>query len=127
MVGQIITLSERAVLDQNFKKNKKLNNYITTILRSGELLSEIKRLQINMNEKLLTTTVSKILEVVKKVDKNLLQIRPTPAELIIKSSGEDYDINDYVADIVQLLSCKDVIKEVNKDLGKINTKSLTDF
>ncbi|MEM3122295.1 MAG: hypothetical protein QXH60_02530 [Candidatus Pacearchaeota archaeon] len=120
-LAQIITLSERTILDQNFKRNKKLNNYITTILRSSELLSEIKRLQTNMNEKLLTTTVSKILEVVKRVDKNLLQIRPTPAELMIKSSGEDYDINDYVADIVQLLSCKDVIKEVSKDLGKINT------
>lgn len=41
-LGQIITLSERAVLDQNFKKNKRLNNYITTILKNKELLSEVK-------------------------------------------------------------------------------------
>jgi hypothetical protein len=38
-----------------------------------------------------------------------LNIRPTPAEIIIKSYGEDYNIKDYVADIIQFLSCKEVI------------------
>lgn len=58
----------------------------------------------------------------KKTDRNLLQIKPIPAEIIIKSSGMDYDVNDYVGDIIQFLSCNNVVKEINKDLEKINTK-----
>lgn len=126
-LGQIITLSERAILDQNFKKNKKLNNYITTIIRNKELLAEVKKFQLNMNEKTLTTIVLKVIEIIRETDKNLLQIKPIPAELIIKSSGIDYNVDDYIGDIVQFLSCSDVVKEINKDLEKINTKSLSDF
>ncbi len=44
-LGQIITMSERAVLDQNFKKNKNLNNYVISILKNKEILSEIKKFQ----------------------------------------------------------------------------------
>ncbi len=124
-LGQIIALSERAILDQNFKKNKKLNNYITSIIKNKELLSKIKQIQTNKNEKLLTTIASKILDSIRDIDKNLLQIKPIPAELIIKSSGENYNINDYIVDIVQFLSCNEVVKEVIKDLERVNTKSLT--
>lgn len=46
---------------------------------------------------------------IKQYDKNLLDIRPTLAETIIKSSEEDYNIRDYVADIIQFLSCKEVV------------------
>jgi len=46
---------------------------------------------------------------VKKYDENLLDIRPTPAEIIIKYSGEDYNIKDYIADIIQFLSCEEII------------------
>jgi len=126
-LGQIIALSERVILDQNFKRNKTLSNYITTILRNDELLSEIKKFQTNINKKVLTMIISKILEAVSNTDKNLLQIKPIPAELIIKSFGGDYDIKDYIADIVQFLSCSEVVKEINKDLKKINTKSLSNF
>lgn len=118
-LGQIITLSERAILDQNFKKNKKLNNYITTILKNEELLSEVKNFQASKNEKTLKIITSKIVESIKKLDKNLLQIKPLPAELIIKASGEDYSIDDYVADIVQFLSCTGVSEEIIKELEKI--------
>ena len=121
-LGQIITLSERAILDQNFKKNKKLNNFIITIVKSKELLSEIRKFKIDISENSLQKVVMKILETIKKVDKGLLQIKPIPAELIVKSSGVDYNIEDYIGDIVQFLSCDDVVKEINKDLEKINTK-----
>lgn len=126
-LGQIITLSERSILDQNFKKNKKLNNFIITIVKSKELLSEIRKFKIDKSEKSLQKVVMKILETIKKVDKDLLQIKPIPAELIVKSSGVDYNIEDYIGDIVQFLSCDDVVKEINKDLEKINTKSLSDL
>jgi len=32
-LGQILTLSERAILDQNFKRYKNLNNYVLSIIR----------------------------------------------------------------------------------------------
>lgn len=108
-LGQIIAMSERAVLDQNFKKNKNLNNYITSILRNNEILSEVKKFQLSRDDKTLKEVTVKIIDMIKQYDKNLLDIRPTPAEVIIKSSGEDYNIRDYVADIIQFLSCKDVV------------------
>jgi hypothetical protein len=51
----------------------------------------------------------RIIEMIKDYDENLLETRPAPGEIIINSSEEGYDIKDYVADIVQFLSCKDVI------------------
>jgi hypothetical protein len=108
-LGQIITMSERAVLDQNFKKNKNLNNYVISILKNSEILSQVKKFQLSRDDKTLEEVTNRMIEIIKKYDKNLLDIGPTPAEIIIKSSGEDYDIRDYVADIIQFLSCKDVI------------------
>ncbi|MEM4066530.1 MAG: hypothetical protein QXV17_06700 [Candidatus Micrarchaeaceae archaeon] len=108
-LGQIITMSERTVLDQNFKKNKKLNNYVISILKNNEMLSEVEKFRSERNDKSLEDVTEKIIEKIKHYDKNLLDIRPTPAEIIIKSSGEDYNIKDYVADIIQFLSCKEIV------------------
>ena len=108
-LGQIITMSERAVLDRNFKKNKNLNNYVISILKNDEILSDIKKFQLNRNNKTLKEVTDRIIEMIKQHDKKLLDIRPTPAEIIIKSSGEDYNTRDYVGDIIQFLSCKEVI------------------
>ncbi|MHA2675771.1 MAG: hypothetical protein V2G44_09115 [bacterium JZ-2024 1] len=109
-LGQIITMSERAVLDQNFKKNKKLNNYVISILKNNEMLSEVKKFQSNRNNKTLEEVTERIIEKIEQYDENLLSIKPTPAEIIIKSSGEkDYDVKDYVADIIQFLSCVEVV------------------
>lgn len=108
-LGQIITMSERAVLDQNFKKNKNLNNYVTSILKNDEMLSEVNKFRLSRNKKTLGEVTLRLIEIIKNYDKNLLKISPTPAEIIIKLSGEDYDTKDYVADIVQFLSCKDVV------------------
>mgnify|MGYP007051591801 CR=1 FL=1 len=109
-LGQIITMSERAVLDQNFKKNKNLNNYVISILKNNEILSEVKKFQLSRNNRTLEEVTDRVIEMIKQYDKNLLDISPTPAEIIIKSSGEDYNIRDYVADIIQFLSCNEVVK-----------------
>ncbi len=114
-LAQIITMSERTVLDQNFKKNKNLNNYVISILKNNEMLSEVKKFQISRNNKTLADVTDKTIEMIKKYDKNLLDISPTPAEIIIKSSGEDYNIRDYVADIIQFLSCKEVINVLQQE------------
>lgn len=108
-LGQIITMSERAVLDQNFKKNKNLNNYVISIIKNSEMLSEVNKFRFSRNSKVLEEVVLRLIKKIKDYDKNLLEIRPVPAELIIKSSGEDYAIKDYIADIIQFLSCKEVV------------------
>lgn len=104
-LGQIITLSERAVLDQNFKKNKELNNYVLTILRNESLLKEIKKFQLTREEMILKEIVR---AVIKNASKNLLNIKPIPAEIILKSSKEDYSLENYIGDIVQFLSCGNI-------------------
>ena len=109
-LGQIITISERAVLDQYFKKNKKLNNYVISILKNDKILSEIEKFRSNRNNETLEEVTRKIIEMIKDYDRELLEIRPTLAEIIIKSTVGDYDIKDYVADIIQFLSCKEIVK-----------------
>jgi hypothetical protein len=112
-LGQIITLSERAVLDQNFKRNKKLDNYVLTIIKNEDLLKEIKKFQLKKKEIILKEIISKV---IKNSNKELLNIKPIPAELIIKSSGEVYSSEDYIGDIIQFLSCEDVIKTLKKEI-----------
>ena len=109
-LGQIITISERAVLDQYFKKNKNLNNYVISILKNDKILSEIEKFRSNRNNETLEEVTGKIIEMIKDYDRELLEIRPTIAEIIIKSIVGDYDIKDYVADIIQFLSCKEIVK-----------------
>lgn len=118
-LGQIITLSERAILDQNFKKNKRLNNFVTTIVENKNLIEEIKRFQSNKSIEVLQSIVANAIEIIKVTDKNLLQLKPIPAELIIRSSGVEYDINDYLGDIIQFLSCNEVVKEIKKELDRL--------
>lgn len=108
-LGQIIALSERAVLDQNFKKNKNLNNHITSILKDSDMLIEVRKFRFNRDAETLQEVVLRIMELMVNYDKKLLDIDPTPAEMVIRSSGQSYDRKDYVADIVQFLSCKDVV------------------
>jgi len=59
----------------------------------------------------------KVIEMIKDYDENLLEIRPTPAEIIFNWSGENYNIEDYVADIIQFLSCEDVVKNLKEFIG----------
>ncbi len=109
-LGQIITMSERAVLDQNFKKNKNLNNYVISILKNNEILSEVKKFQLNRDDKTLEQVTKGIVEMIREYDENLLDIRPTLAEMIINYCGEDY-----VADIIQFLSCKEVADFIKEE------------
>lgn len=106
-LAHLITISERAILEQNFKKNRKLNNYIITILKNKEILSEIENFSSNKSIEMLKKIVAQIISVIEKDDKNLLDLTP-PAITIINSLRENYQIEDYLADIVQFLSCKEV-------------------
>jgi hypothetical protein len=114
-LGQIITISERTVLYKNFKKNKNLNNYVISILKNNEILSEVKKFQLSRDDKTLDEVTDRVIEMIKQYDKNLLNISPTPAEIIINSLGEDYNIKDYVADIIQFLSCKELFNILQQE------------
>jgi hypothetical protein len=83
---------------------------VLSILKNGKIVSEIKEFYINKDIKILEKITNEVLEMIKNYDKDLLEIKPIPAEIIIKSSGEDYDIKDYIADIIQFLSCKEVME-----------------
>ena len=113
-LGQVIAISERTILNQNFKKNKNLNNYVTSILRNNKIMLEIKKFQLNKNIKTLEEVTDRTIEMIKQYDKSLLEIKPIPAEVIIKSFGQDYNIRDYVADIVQFLSCEEIANVLHK-------------
>lgn len=108
-LGQIITISERAVLDQNFKRNKKLNNYVISVLKNDEILLELRKFQLNKNINALEELVNKTIGMIKQCDENLLKLSPVSAEIIMGSTGEDYNIRDYIADIIQFLSCEDLV------------------
>lgn len=112
-LGQIITMSERAILDQNFKKNKRLNNYITSILKNEDISSEVYKFQECRDKETLEKVTDIIIDKIKEYDNNLLSISPIPAEVFIKSSGEDYGLRDYIADIIQFLSCKKISSVLN--------------
>ncbi|MFZ8847504.1 MAG: hypothetical protein ACO2O6_09995 [Candidatus Hydrothermia bacterium] len=117
-LGQIITISERTVLELNFKKNKRLNNYVISILKSREILEEIKKFaeikkfqQNKIIEKLEEITAMAI-KIIHQNDENLKSISPTFAEMIMSLYDKNYKREDYVADVIQFLSCNDIINDL---------------
>lgn len=112
-LGQIISISERNLLNKNFKINKNLNNYVISIIKNGELLKELKKFSAKRND---TSILQEITEcIIRKVDvcdKNLLNLHPTVAEIVFNSLGEKYDRKDYIGDIVQFLSCEEILESL---------------
>jgi hypothetical protein len=111
-LGQIITLSERAILNQNFKRNKKLDNFITAIIKNNLIVSEIERFRNNRNENVLEDVACRVINSLETSNSELLKINLIPAFLIMKSSDEKYLLKDYIADIIQFLSCENVIRSL---------------
>lgn len=126
-LGQIITLSERAVLNQNFKRNGVLTNFIIAIINDNFALSQIRRFASERNLTVLQETTRNIIESIRKSNERLLQSRPIPAEVIMLASGEPYTLESYVADIIQFLSCGDVMTETIGDRGNEELSRITDF
>jgi hypothetical protein len=120
-LGQIITISERTVLELNFKKNKKLNNYVISILKSKEILEEIKNFQQDRTIEKLEEITRRVLKIIDQNDKNLSSISPTPAEMMIVLYDKNYKREDYVADIIQFLSCNEIIRFLQSEVEKYNS------
>jgi hypothetical protein len=111
-LGQIITLSERAILDQNFKNYKRLDNFITAIMSNNSIKTEIERFRNTRNENILAEVTQQIINALETSNIELSKIKLIPAELMIKFSGEEYSLKDYIADIVQFLSCEPVMRSL---------------
>jgi hypothetical protein len=118
-LGQIITLSERAILDQNFKTNKSLVNFITTMLGNDSILAELKRFGADRSEDTLEKVTTNILKAIETSNQYLVNLKLIPALFIMRSSGEDYSLEDYVADLVQFLSCADLMKDLRKEFSQL--------
>jgi len=118
-LGQLITISERSLLDQNFKKFRRLNNYVLSIFHSDEVLKEIRNFQRNKDINTLKSITNKVIDFVKQFDKNLLSISPIPAQLIFSITGDTYDLADYISDIIQFLSCKEVTDILNTTIDEL--------
>jgi hypothetical protein len=73
------------------------------------MLSEVNKFRFGRDVDTLQKVALRIIGLIENYDRKLLDIEPTPAETIIKSSGQKYGREDYVADIVQFLSCQDVV------------------
>jgi len=124
-LGQIITISERSVLSQNFKKNKNLNNYIISILENDKILQEIKKFSLNRNDiKTLEEITENAIEIIRIYDKNLLEIKSI-AEVIFNSLGENYDIKTYIGDIIQFLSCEEILSVLRREIHRVKYKGST--
>jgi hypothetical protein len=118
-LGQIITISERTVLELNFKKNKKLNNYVISILKNREILKEIKKFQQDKTIEKLEEITKIVLQIIDQNDKNLSSMSPTPAEMIMSLYDKNYKREHYVADIIQFLSCNEIIRFLQSEVEKI--------
>jgi hypothetical protein len=118
-LGQIISISERTVLELNFKKNKKLNNYVISILKNRKILKEIKKFQQDKTIEKLEEITKIVVKIIDQNDKNLSSMSPTPAEMIMSLYDKNYKRENYVADIIQFLSCNEIIKFLQSEVDKI--------
>lgn len=103
-LSQIIAISERTILNRNFRKANKLWNNVISILTNEKALLCIKRFVQKRNQEVLEKVVD---DIIRNID--VPSTKPIPAEVIISSLVSDYNTRDYIADIVQFLSCQDVV------------------
>ncbi|MGB9877665.1 MAG: hypothetical protein ACPLPS_07850 [bacterium] len=115
-LGQIIALSERAILEQMFKTNKERANFLLAIAGDENCLKILESLGSDFDEIALQEATLKILELLKIAHPMLFEISPTPAQSMMTTGWKDYDLQNYVADIVQFLSSEDLLKVVKEKM-----------
>lgn len=125
-LGQLIAISERAVLAQNIRKNKHCNNHITLLTlfltdkTDEKISSEVEKLRKNIRDanELTEDVLKKITDMavtyIKNNDKELSDLGPTFAQRIM-----DYRYEDYVADIIQFLLCDHIVDDLKNEFEKV--------
>ena len=115
-LGQVIAISERAILELMFKSYKEKINYLLAIIEDDEILQMIKELPTIISEEDLKIAIAKVYERLKTNHPHLLNIKPIPAELMLAAAQETYDVNHYLADIVQFLSCNELLRTIKEKI-----------
>jgi hypothetical protein len=109
-LAQLISINERSILNQMFRKNKKLKNTLTYILDHYISDVQFKNYFENfLNKKTkskedLKKLIMKIKNIIKK-DKELLKAVSHSKAIQIMKIETTYTIDDYLADLIQILLC----------------------
>lgn len=109
-LAQLISINERSILNQMFRKNKKLKNTLTYILDHYISDVQFKNYFENfLNKKTkskedLKKLIMKIKNFIKK-DKELLKAVSHSKAIQIMKIETTYTIDDYLADLIQILLC----------------------
>ncbi|NAZ30456.1 MAG: hypothetical protein GU354_04715 [Caldimicrobium sp.] len=112
-LAQLISINERSILNQMFRKNKKLKNTLTYILDHYIRDVEFKNFFDNFLKKKskskedLKKIIIKIKNIIKK-DKELLKAVSHSKAIQIMKIETTYTIDDYLADLIQILLCPKV-------------------
>ena len=112
-LAQLISINERSILNQMFRKNKKLKNTLTYILDHYIRDVEFKNFFDNFLKKKskskedLKKIIIKIKNIIKK-DKELLKAVSHSKAMQIMKIETTYTIDDYLADLIQILLCPKV-------------------
>jgi hypothetical protein len=116
-LGQIVAISERAILEQMFKTYKERINYLLAIVGDDEILRMIKELPAIISEEDLQLAVSEIYEKLKANHPHLLAVKPIPAVSMLATAQEDYDVKHYLGDIIQFLSCGELLQQIKGEIA----------
>jgi hypothetical protein len=60
--------------------------------------------------------VSEVYEKLKTDHPHLLDIKPIPAVSILATAREDYNVNHYLGDIIQFLSCNELLRTIKGEI-----------
>lgn len=131
-LAQTISLSERTVLHQFFKNHEDYCNFIIMFLKHKELQAILKQFNHNKSQQNLIACTQRAKDIIYSKEPNLQSISNIPAIPIIAATGIDYSFDDYLADIIQILSSSKVLNELFKvsDFYLLEEKkqsSLSDF
>jgi hypothetical protein len=77
----------------------------------------IKELPAIISEEDLQFAVSEIYEKLKTNHPHLLAVKPIPAVSMLATAQEDYDGKHYLGDIIQFLSCGELLQQIKGEIA----------
>ena len=77
----------------------------------------MKRIPVIISEEDLQFAVSEIYEKLKTNNPHLLAVKPIPAVSILATAQEDYDVKHYLGDIIQFLSCGELLQQIKGEIA----------
>jgi hypothetical protein len=124
-LAQLISINERSILNQMFRKNNKLKNTFIYILDHYISDVEFKNYFGNFLKKKtkskedLKKLIMKVKNIIKK-DKELLKAVSNSKAIQIMKTETTYTIDDYLADLIQILLCPRVFNYLLKQYKSLH-------